>query len=258
LTILSDLVATDASPRIAAESLDGLRIKRSSTADQVADALREMITRGDIAPGTPLPEIALADSVGVSRNTTREALRILAREGLVTHHMHRGAAVATLTEEDVTDIFRVRRALELRAVAASSTATPRQLASLREAVDQLETAAGSGNWDGVIEGDVLFHERLLALLGSPRLHRFFQEIQGELRLCLALVDRQDDDPAPLVAEHRELCELIQSGERERCIAKLDAHLADGEQVLRSIVNRRTEGLAVARGGPTTRQSTRGG
>ena len=216
---------------------DGLQITRSSTADQVADILRKMITRGDFAPGMPLPEVALADSIGVSRNTTREALRVLAREGLVSRHMHKGASVATLRGEDVTDIFRVRRALELKAVAASAEASPAQLAGLREAVDELRTAAESGEWDRVIESDVLFHERLLGLLGSPRLDRFFQEIQGELRLCLALVDRQYDDPAPLVAEHRELYELMERGEQERCLESLEAHLADSEQVLKSIVNR---------------------
>jgi DNA-binding GntR family transcriptional regulator len=222
---------------VAPARLDGLEIKRSSTADQVADALRKMITRGDLAPGTPLPEVALADSVGVSRNTIREALRVLAREGLISHLMHKGAAVATLREADVIDIFRVRRALELTAVAASADATPDQLASLREAVEELRSAAESGEWDRVIESDVLFHERLLGLLGSPRLHRFFQEIQGELRLCLALVDSQEDDPGPLVAEHRELCELIENDEQERCIQSLEAHLADSEEVLRSIVSR---------------------
>jgi DNA-binding GntR family transcriptional regulator len=218
-------------------SLDRLRIQRSSTADQVADVLRKMITSGDFAPGMALPEIALADSVGVSRNTTREALRVLAREGLVTHHMHRGASVATLREEDIADIFRVRRALELKAVVASSAASGEQLEGLRAAVEELTDAARAGEWDRVIESDVLFHERLLAFLESPRLNRFFQEIQGELRLCLSLVDRQEEDPAPLVAEHRELCDLIESGQQERCVERLEAHLADSEKVLKSIVSR---------------------
>jgi DNA-binding GntR family transcriptional regulator len=231
------LATTDADSSLPSGSLEGLRIERSSTADQVADVLRKMITSGDFAPGMPLPEIGLADSLGVSRNTTREALRVLAREGLVSRHMHRGAAVATLREEDIADIFRVRRALELKAVVASAEASPEQLDGLRAAVDELTDAARSGEWDRVIESDVLFHERLLSLLGSPRLDRFFQEIQGELRLCLALVDRHEDDPAPLVAEHRELCDLMQDGEPARCVQRLEAHLADSEEVLKSIVNR---------------------
>jgi DNA-binding GntR family transcriptional regulator len=241
------LATTNADSPVPAARLDGLEIKRSSTADQVADVLRKMITRGDLPPGTPLPEVALADSVGVSRNTTREALRVLAREGLISHHMHKGAAVATLRETDVIDIFRVRRTLELKAVAASTDATPDQLASLREAVEELRSAAESGEWDRVIESDVLFHERLLALLGSRRLNRFFQEIQGELRLCLALVDRQEDDPAPLVAEHRELYELIENGEQQLCIESLEAHLADSEEILRSIVGRQRSTDAASAG-----------
>ena len=52
----------------------------------------------------------MAESIGISRNTLRDAIRVLARQGLVTHTMHRGAVVTTLSEEDVADLFRVRRA----------------------------------------------------------------------------------------------------------------------------------------------------
>ena len=95
------------------EGLSSLQIKRASTAEQVAEALREMILRGEIKQGQPLREVSLAASIGVSRNTMREAIRVLAREGIVMHEMHHGAMVTRLETRDVEDIFRVRRVLPL-------------------------------------------------------------------------------------------------------------------------------------------------
>ncbi len=121
-------------PTTAGDPLQGLEIKRASAVDQVVDALREMILRGELAPGTPLREIQMAESIGISRNTVRDAVRALAREGLVTHTMHRGAMVTRLAESDVIDVFRVRARIETQAIAASESATADQIAELEDAV----------------------------------------------------------------------------------------------------------------------------
>ncbi len=221
-------------PTTSGDSLPGLQIKRSSTSEQVADAMRTMILRGELAPGTPLREVALAESIGISRNTVREAVRVLARQGLVTHSMHRGAVVTRLSEQDVADLYRVRRALETQAIAASADATPDQLAGLAQAVQELERAAEDGDWDRMVDADWSFHENLVGFLGSRRIDSFFDTIQAELRLCLSILDRQEDDPDELVAEHRELRDLLLAGERERCSQVLCDRLEDSELRLRRI------------------------
>jgi DNA-binding GntR family transcriptional regulator len=213
------------------DALTGLEIKRSSTSEQVAEAMRSMILRGELTPGTPLKEVPLAESIGISRNTVREAVRVLARQGLVTHSMHRGAMVTRLSEDDVGDLYRVRRALETQAIDATAGATAEQLEGLKAAVQDLERAAEDGDWDRMVDADWRFHERLVGFLGSPRLDRFFDTVQAELRLCLSILDR-DDDPEDLVAEHRELRDLLLNGERERCRDILCARLDDSERRLR--------------------------
>lgn len=215
----------------ATETLPALEIKRSSAVDQVAEALSEMILRGDLPPGTPLRETQLARSVGISRNTVRDAVRVLARQGLVNHTMNRGAVVARLSERDVVDVFRVRRALEVQAIEASAQASPEQLAGLEDAVRAMRRAAEDGEWHRIIEADCLFHRRLVGILGSPRLNRFFDTIQGEFRICLSIVDRDNDDGENLVAEHHELYELIAAGRRQECIDMLAEHLGDCETLL---------------------------
>lgn len=224
----------------AGDSIQNLEIKRSSAVEQVADAVREMILRGELRPGTALREAQMAESIGISRNTVRDAVRSLARDGLVTHSMHRGAVVTQLTERDVIDVFRVRRAIETQAIEASDDAMPDQLDGLEETVRQLDRAAEDGDWDRIVEADCLFHRRLVGFLGSPRLDRFYDTIQGELRLCLSIVDRANDDPHDLVVEHRELYEMIAAGERAQCIDRLSGHLAEAEERLRRLVHEADE------------------
>src|SRR5690242_16976122 len=122
-------------------SVQDLRITRSSAVDQVDEAVREMILRGELAPGTRLREVQMAESIGISRNTGRDALRDLARQGLVARAVHRGAVVARLREGDVVDASRVGRAIEPGAVGASVAASPDQVAGLEEGVRRLERAA---------------------------------------------------------------------------------------------------------------------
>lgn len=90
----------------------GVTIERQSTTEQVAAALREAILSGLIAPGTPLREVALADELRVSRNTIREAARMLGSEGLVRYEMNRGVVVIDITEQDVQEIYSARATLE--------------------------------------------------------------------------------------------------------------------------------------------------
>src|SRR5258707_10330814 len=81
--------------------MDQTQINRVSVADQVATLLRQRILEGEFRPGTQLQELPLASSLGVSRNTMREAIRILSLEGLLRRSLHRGAAVSQLSLRDV-------------------------------------------------------------------------------------------------------------------------------------------------------------
>jgi DNA-binding GntR family transcriptional regulator len=111
-------------------SAETLRIDRSSTAERVADVLRELIIRGELPAGTALREQQLVTSLDVSRNTLREAFRLLGRERLVSYNLHRGVAVTELTESDVADIYRTRAPIELMAIEYSKQSSREQLMAL--------------------------------------------------------------------------------------------------------------------------------
>src|ERR1700738_1926316 len=99
--------------------MERTQIHRVSVADQVASILRQRILDGELRPGTPLQEVPLAASLGVSRNTMREATRILSLENLLKRSIHRGVAVSQLSLKDVREIYHLRRMLEIAGILAA-------------------------------------------------------------------------------------------------------------------------------------------
>jgi DNA-binding GntR family transcriptional regulator len=219
--------------------LSSLSIRKASTADHVAEALRELIVSGQVPQGQPLREVALAQRLEVSRNTVREAIRALGREGLVTSSPYKGTVVTRLTRADVADIFRVRRAVELAGIAQLLTASDEDLIPIRESVRALEVGAENDDWSAIIDADRTFHAHLVGLLHSRRLSRFYDAVGAEMRLCMSIVDRNDESPAALVAEHAELLDLILARDVERCTDVMSTHLLDSEQTLAALVDQDT-------------------
>lgn len=201
---------------------------QTSRAERVAGLLRERVMRGELLPGTPLREDAVAGSVGVSRNTVREAFRTLAREGLVTHHMHRGVVVTHRSPEDVEDVFRARRLLELAAIEAAEGAGPAELRDLSRAGEE-------GSPDSDVEAELLFHRELVRLLRSERLQALFDTMLVELRLVLTTAAGESSGFARLAASHRDICGLIESGQIDRAKDLMRAHLDDTEELVLRIV-----------------------
>ncbi len=223
---------------VPAAALKGLTISRLSTAERVAEALRGAILDGGIEPRTKLREEALAQSLSVSRNTVREAIQILVHQGLVSRVQNRGAVVVQLDADDVADIYRARELLEITAIRSSESATPAQLARVGEAIDRLAAAAAAKDARQLVEHDFAFHRAIAGLLSSKRLEGLFDLIQGELRFCLAIlsqIDREFEDPAPLVAEHRAIYDATVAGRTEAAAELMRAHLVANEQRLREIL-----------------------
>src|SRR5246127_4792803 len=144
------------------------QIHRISVADQVAGILRQRVLNGELRPGTALQEIPLAESLGVSRNTMREAMRILSLEGLLKRSIHRGIAVEQLSLQDVHEIYHVRRVLEISAVRAAKNPAPQLLREIRAALEQYEDAVRASDWVSAVSHDLHFHSLLIRFLGNKR------------------------------------------------------------------------------------------
>lgn len=212
-------------------------IHRISVADQAAGVVRQQILTGKLRPGTSLQELRLASSLGVSRNTMREAVRILCLEGLLWRNLHRGLAVAQLELEDVREIYQARRMLELAAVAGATKPDPTLLAELKSAVDDYEDAIRRQDFAGAVTFDLHFHSLLIRFLKNQRLESFYQKAIGELRMGMVLVDRTHDNAGALISVHRKLYQLLSSGKLKQCAVLLRQHLADSEARLTEVMHK---------------------
>src|SRR5215472_4617359 len=149
--------------------MDRPSIHRVSVADQAAGILRQRILVGELRPGSSLEEIPLAASLGVSRNTMREAMRILCLEGLLKRSAHRGIAVVQLSLKDVEEIYHVRRVLEISAVEAAAVLPPDLLRELRMALEGYERSVPTRDWVDAVPHDLHFHALLISLRENKRL-----------------------------------------------------------------------------------------
>lgn len=215
--------------RTTASPLTGLgaAIQRQSTTEQTAAALREVILSGELPPGTPLREAALAAELGVSRNTLREAARLLGAEGLVRHQMNRGILVAEITAADVRDIYAGRAAIETAAAQAlTADRDPAIYQRLERLVGQIENAFARNDAAAVLDADRLFHATLVAAARSPRLSGFHTKLQQEQRLALSLAERSSRALGRTADDHRALLDALR-GSPTQAESQVSAHLRAG-------------------------------
>ena len=211
-----------------------LAIERLSTAERVAEALREQLLSGLFAPGVPMRDLELSARAGVSRTTMREALAQLAREGLLTHALHRGMEVTRLAPADVRDIYTTRRVLERAGIEALLARPSQGLAALEESVAAMAAAARRQDRRRVVDADVAFHAAVVGALGSRRLLAAHAGAMTELRLALSVTDRAYGDLDAERREHQGLLDLVREGQTGAADA-LDRHLTRAEAMVCAVL-----------------------
>ncbi|MFD3947443.1 GntR family transcriptional regulator [Streptomyces sp. NPDC058579] len=204
---------------------DRALLGRTSTAERVADILRTRIAEGFFPPGTRLSEDSIGGALGVSRNTLREAFRLLTHERLLVHELNRGVFVRVLAVEDVADIYRTRRLVEC-AVVHGLGEPPFAVDGLVAAVEEGLAAARAEDWKGVSTANIHFHRELVALAGSARTDELMRGVLAELRLAFHIVDDPRGLHEPYLVRNREILEALLAGERETAERLLAGYLDD--------------------------------
>ncbi|MBT1623595.1 GntR family transcriptional regulator [Curtobacterium flaccumfaciens pv. oortii] len=202
-----------------------------SGADSTADRLRTLIAAGEFSPGAQLSEERLSDQLGVSRNTLREAFRLLARDRLVEHVFNRGVFVRRLSAEDVADLYAARRVLEEAAVRACSPTSP-ALDAAAAAVTAARDAATAGDWGAVGTADIRFHSELVRAVPSARIHGLMDGLLAEMRLAFLTTDDPGSFHAEFVDRNDAIVAALRAGDQARASALLADYLDDAERTLR--------------------------
>jgi DNA-binding GntR family transcriptional regulator len=216
-------------------------VDRSSTAERVADVLRRRITEGGLPPRTRLSEDRLTGALHVSRNTLREAFRLLTHEGLLVHELHRGVFVRELHEVDLRDLYRLRHTIECGALRSLVDLEPARLQSLYDDVAASESAVRRGDWVSVGTANMRFHRDLVALADSPRTNEIAGRLLAELRLAFHAVASPRRLHEKYVDRNRRLLDLLAAGEYQKAAQELEVYLQDSlAELLDAVRSRRTE------------------
>ena len=207
-----------------------LQIDQVSTVDRVAEELRRALFDGELDPGTPLREVALADSLGVARSTVREALGLLVAEGLADRVPNKGTAVHELSRAEIRDVCSARAVLETAGVRRWNDASEEARDAVRTALTEFNRVAGAGATSSDLTAAHLqIHRALAGLTESPRLIAMADSLYAEIRLALANLDRTRGNVREQVHSHADLLRLLERGHLAEAEAELASHLEGAER-----------------------------
>ncbi|KAA6223288.1 GntR family transcriptional regulator [Streptomyces albofaciens JCM 4342] len=209
---------------------DRVLLGRSSTAERVADILRDRITEGYFPPGARLSEESIGGALGVSRNTLREAFRLLTHERLLVHQLNRGVFVRIVTVADLDDIYRVRTLVECAAV-RSLGEPPHPVGAMEAAVLAGEAAFEERAWRDLGTANLRFHQAVVGLAGSPRMDELMRGVLAELRLVFHVMDDPRRFHAPYLTRNRQIIEALQAGDAAEAERLLVSYLEDSRAQL---------------------------
>ncbi|WP_237563356.1 GntR family transcriptional regulator [Arthrobacter sp. H-02-3] len=204
-----------------------LRVAVPSVADRVAAELRLQLAEGLLLPGARLTESTIAEDLGVSRNTVREAFAELAAERLVVRHPNRGVFVASLEAGDIHDVYAVRRAIEVSAIRGGGS--PERVAAVRAAVEEGKAAAAAGDEEALGNANQHFHGAIVALAGSRRLDTIMAQVLAEMRLFFHKATLDAHFYRGWLADNEEICAALEAGDLNRAGDLLLAYLDRSEE-----------------------------
>jgi DNA-binding GntR family transcriptional regulator len=206
-------------------------LSRTSTAERVAGILRERVAQGFFLPGVRLSEERIGAALGVSRNTLREAFRLLTHERLLVHRLNKGTFVRVLSAEDIADIYRVRHIVECTAVRGLAGAPPYPLGEVSEAVAAGQETAARGDWSGCGTANIRFHQALAGLAGSERTDDLMRGVLAELRLAFHVMDDPRRFFEPYLTRNREILSALEAGDTAEAERMLGFYLEDSRRQL---------------------------
>ena len=196
--------------------------------EEVAEQLRQRIFRRELEPGSWIDELKIAEEFGISRTPLREALKVLAAEGLVTMKVRCGAYVTEMSEKDLRDVYHLLSLLESDAAGVvAERATPEQQQTLRDLHAELESAAG--NREAFFSVNERFHMALLDMADNRWRSQMVADLRKVMKLnrhnSLFKQGRIEDS----LSEHRAILDAMLSRDPEGTRRAMQAHFAQGLQ-----------------------------
>ena len=196
--------------------------------EEVAELLRQRIFARELEPGSWIDELRIAEELGISRTPLREAIKVLAAEGLVTMKVRRGAYVTEVSEKDLRDVYHLLALLESDAArVVAREASDEQLSRIEQLQKELENA--TEDRDRFFEINEAFHHLLLEIAGN----RWRDQMVADLRKVMKLNRHhslfKEGRIGQSLAEHREIVEALMARQPEQAAERMSAHFTSGLQ-----------------------------
>lgn len=194
--------------------------------EEVAELLRQRIFSRELEPGSWIDELKLAEAYGISRTPLREALKVLAAEGLVTMKMRRGAYVTEVSDKDLTDVYHLLSLLESDAAGVvARVATDAELDELKGLHTELEAAAGDR--DHFFALNERFHMRLLEIADNRWRNQMVADLRKVMKLnrhnSLLKAGRIEES----LAEHRAIMTALAARDPHATSVRMIEHFSNG-------------------------------
>ncbi|RFO98972.1 GntR family transcriptional regulator [Rhodoferax lacus] len=212
------------------EGRTGLSLSPRALYVEVAELLRQRIFQRELEPGSWIDELKIAEEYGISRTPLREALKVLAAEGLVTMKVRRGAYVTEVSTQDLSDVYHLLSLLESDAAGVVATkGTDAELTELMSLHAELEKAAkpGPANTDAFFAVNERFHMRLLEIANNRWRDQMVADLRKVMKLnrhnSLLKTGRIQES----LQEHRAIMAALTARDAEATVARMREHFANG-------------------------------
>lgn len=210
------------------------RLENLTLWERVHQHLRQEILANRLPPGTVLQEVALSESLGVSRGPVREALGRLGAEGLVTVRPRRGAVVTSLSKDEFLEAYQVREALEILAIRlAIPRLAPEQLEQLEALTARMSEYATANDVDGFFAANGAFHGTLVEASGNSKLQDMYRQLVEQMGRYQTRSLALRGSLKRSIAEHRTILRAIRAGDADRAAHLLSEHIRVPQRRLES-------------------------
>ena len=199
-------------------------VRPPTAQEAVLTEIRRLIVSGELAPGAPVRQEAVAERLGVSRVPVREALKVLEGEGHVVYAAHRGYVVAELSVDDLVEVYRLRELLEAEAI---RVAVPRlsgaDVDAIASAAGDVDAAGRRGDLAEMTAHNRDFHFLLFDAAGMPRLSRTLRQLWDATDVYRAVYFAGTGNRARVHADHAAILEALRARDVRAAVAAQKAH-----------------------------------
>lgn len=223
-----------------------MRVIRAALHEQAAIRLRTLIIHGELAPEAPINESDLSEALGISRTPLREALKLLASEGLIELRPNRSARVSPMRPQEIEELFEAAGGIErIAAELAASRATPRDLQRLRNLQERMERFYETGKLAEYFELNQQIHRFIVACARNSALKAthdwLLARVERARFFALSSQYRWNES----VIEHRAILKALETRDSEKAGQLLDTHIRRTGGVVRNVLHQRMQPEAAA-------------